>query len=196
VLTRSSGVAHALVKGSQQPKFEDATLFQAWFPANSPKVPSEISFSPSRSGLAQWGHSIDPDTPPVRYAKLELQARGRQVELEKLADVIKGLQLMARFRADQGAGARNEVPQFLTLSAEDIVTEFLDRVVRRWHNEMQSENEALLAANPLDLVITHPGVGCPGSMIHPVASEALTRCRNGHMKPGTRPCERFSPPSP
>ena len=161
VLTRRPGLAYALVKGSQQPSFEDVRLFTDWILSQEPKIPSEISFSPTLNGQTQWGRDIESGSQVVRYAKLNLQARGRRVELEKLADVVNGLQIMARFRADQTAGAKNSVPKHLTLSPEDVVTELLDRVVRRWYDMVQSENRAALATNPLDLIITHPGVGLP-----------------------------------
>lgn len=159
-------MAWALVKGSQRPGFEDVRVFSDWPNGVSPKVPSEISFSPSPSGKAQWGYDIEqPGSQVVRYAKLELQCRSPLLEIQQLADVVKGLRLMARFRVDDEAGARNDVPKYLMLSTEGIVTEFLDRVVRWWFANVHADNAAFLATNPLDLIITHPGVGRRGPVV-------------------------------
>jgi hypothetical protein len=146
------------VRHNQTPKFGDVTVHNEWPRLNSTKVPTTISYSATPNGRTQWGHDLEPGSQVMRWMKLELQSRGRLTELRHLADVVKGLKLMARFRANENAGAEYDVPEHLTFSAQDIITDVLTRIVRRWYEVRVGDNTVLLTTAPLDLIITHPGV--------------------------------------
>jgi len=155
-------------RGQTPPKFEEVKVHDDWPRLNSTKVPSLISYSATPSGRTQWGHDLEPGSQVMRWMKLQLQTRGRLTELRQLADMVKGLKLMAKFRADQDAGANNDVPEHLYLSAEDVVGDMLTKIVRKWYESRVGENTVLLTTAPLDLIITHPGVcGIPNPRHHP-----------------------------
>jgi len=144
-------------RGHPFPTVNDIKLQTAWPKQNSTKVPSAISYSPSRSGCSQWGHDIETGSQVMRWTKLELNDGSLGEEIKRLAAVVKGLGLMSEFRSNAAQRVLiNNIPRHLGLDAEDIVTEYLTRVVREWFAFQQAETRSLFGNVPLDLVITHP----------------------------------------
>jgi hypothetical protein len=147
-----------LVGATEGPKLDKLRIYREWPGGESTKVPSAISYSKAKTGKLQWGHDIDVDSQVLRWTKLELQQQTKTVELRQLRDTVRGLRMMAAFRADELAGANQDTPDHLGLDAEDIVTDFLRKVVRKWLEFMQADSAVVLINVPIDLVITHPGV--------------------------------------
>jgi hypothetical protein len=153
--TIKTGLAWMLVNGAGEPKLETLRVFREWPGGESTLVPSAISYSKSKTGKLQWGHDIDGDSQVLRWTKLEFQQQSKLIELRLLRDTVRGLRIMSAFRADELAGAHQETPHYLCLNAEDIVTDFLRKVARKWLEFMQADSSVLLNF-PIDLVITHP----------------------------------------
>ncbi|KAK4447403.1 hypothetical protein QBC34DRAFT_467550 [Podospora aff. communis PSN243] len=111
-------------------------LFEDWPGLSSRKVPSAVSYTGSSDGQQQWGHDIQTGSEVLRWTKLELRQGTRVDELKKLRATV--------------------VPAHLCMDAEDIITDYLKKVTRRWFEHMSAHNASTLRNVPLDVVITNP----------------------------------------
>jgi hypothetical protein len=98
---------------------------------------------------------------PMFWTKLDLESRPRQEELNKLAESFKGLRLVAPLLGEGGLTRRRvEVPQHIDKSPEDIVKDYLQRLVQWWKQDQDEKiGLALLQTITVDVVVTHPAVG-------------------------------------
>jgi hypothetical protein len=153
------GLAWIEIPDNSMPLPSEIKVFQTWPGRETPKVPSDYSYSESATGKNQWGHDIDDNSLVVRWTKLNLEARDPERELEVLGELVKGLDRMRSFQQTQ-----NDMPQHLARNASDVVRDYLTRVVRQWYIWMRSQpgsRQHILRNLPLDLVITHPAVSMP-----------------------------------
>lgn len=156
-----SGLAWKEVRDRSISPLLELEIFKLWPEKETPKVPSDYSYSETINGKKQWGHDIDDDSLVVQWTKMNIEVRHPERELKVLGDLVKGLDQMKTFQQ-----TRNAMPQHLARSASDVVRDYLIRVVREWYLWMRAQPGArqhILASIPVDLVITHPAVSFPRS---------------------------------
>jgi hypothetical protein len=141
----------------------DLTVFRNWPGTNAQKVPSAYSYSRTsvERKCRQWGYSIDDDSQVMRWTKLELEPRTTVKELEVLRELLKGLDLVNKLRANDNAASTNDIPQHISRDAGDIVREYLGKVAKEWYLYIRGQGKYTLDTVPLDIVVTHPAVSFP-----------------------------------
>jgi hypothetical protein len=101
----------------------------------------------------------------MRWTKLELEPRTTVKELDVLRDLMQGLDLINELRTNENAANTNEIPRHLARDSGDIVMDYLSEIAREWYRFIQSQALNVLNNVPIDIVITHPAVGCPSSRV-------------------------------
>lgn len=115
------------------------------------KVPSQISYSETNKGNTQWGFSIDEHSHVLQWTKLELMPRSPAKELAVLRNLLNGGKLLENLN-----DLEREVPKHLTRSANEVIQDFLSRVVKEWQQYMKANAHEVLSEMPLDIVVTYP----------------------------------------
>ncbi|KAF2473741.1 uncharacterized protein BDR25DRAFT_341026 [Lindgomyces ingoldianus] len=155
--TTYTGLAWAQKRGAHDViSVDNLNVFKKWPARSESKVPSAISYSWSPNGCAQWGFDIDNDAKIFKWTKLELTTRDSVKELKVLLDLMNGLELIQRMGKESEEVGSEEVPDHLTKSPENVLTDYLMKLSREWYEHMHSGGINTLANVPLDLVITHP----------------------------------------
>src|SRR3954451_25475252 len=126
------------------PSLESLNVYQNWPEQNSQKVPSVISYSSTKTGHMQWGHSIDDGSQVMRWTKLDLESRTTVRELEVLRELMKGLELVEKLHANENTASTNDVPRHITKDAGDVVRDYLTKVAREWYQYMRKEGRYTL----------------------------------------------------
>ncbi len=155
------GLAWMQTTGQDEPSLSGLTVFRDWPGKCSRKVPSAFSYSATSGGCKQWGHSIDDDSKVLRWTKMDPEPRTKLQEFGIVKELMKGLALISRIYEDEDAAIRNEIPRHLTKGSEDIVRDYLTKLVRHWYNYMRAQGHHTLENVPLDIIITHPAVRPP-----------------------------------
>lgn len=182
------GLAWIQKSDQDNPSLESLNVYQNWPDKQSQKVPSTISYSSTERGCKQWGHSIDDGSQVMRWTKLDLEPRTAARELEVLRELMKGLELIKKFRAGGNTASTNDVPRHISKDAGDVVRDYLTKVAREWYQYMRSQGRYTLDNVPLDIVITHPAV----RYLSPVCLKAqiLTYSLSpGHTRQSIKPSE-------
>jgi hypothetical protein len=167
-----SGLAWKEIRGDDSvPSLSDLNIFKLWPEKETPKVPSDYSYSETINGKKQWGHDIDDDSLVVQWTKMNIEVRNPEMELKVLGDLVKGLDQMKSFQQTGIA-----MPQHLARNASDVVRDYLIKVVREWYLWMRSQpgvRQHILTSIPLDLVITHPAVSRRWFTVSKISSRIL-----------------------
>jgi hypothetical protein len=147
------------VKGTP-PTPSDVQVYHKWpgKGGSNPKVPSAYSYSVSADSKRQWGYDVDVNCHALRWTKLELEPMGPKQELDKLEQLVQGLELIQMLHSSDDFALENGVPQHLTKEPEDVVRDFLGEIAREWYGDMLSKSRFLFQNVRVDLVITHPAV--------------------------------------
>lgn len=148
-------------------KLEKIFLVTNWGPgmSNLHKIPSVISFSHSTDGSQQWGSNISPSAISMIHTKLELEISSVSEELEFLRKALDGMHNLQY----EYIKASISQPGYPDKTAEQIVTEYLKRVIAVIFRNMIGMGEWFLENVPMDVVLTVPTVsyasistlGCP-----------------------------------
>ena len=116
------------------------------------KVPSQRSFQKTKNGNVQWGFSIDDDSEVLQWTKLELMPREPAKELVTLKNLLRGSDTYGR-------SLLQTAPRQLTFNAQDVIEDFLGKVVKEWVQFMNRRAARALENIDVDVVMTHPAVG-------------------------------------
>ena len=163
-------------KGLSLPPLDELELFRKWPSGETKKVPSQLSYSKTLTNQRQWGHSIDTDSLVLIGTKLELQTYTPTAELKILKELVKGLDLVTQIVQDDGTAQDIDIPKHLSKNSEQIVSDYLSKVVREWYMWMKGQREHIFSSVPLDLVMTYPAVSC--------TTPATCDVRNSHSRIG------------
>ncbi|KAK3683332.1 hypothetical protein B0T22DRAFT_245329 [Podospora appendiculata] len=161
--TTFTGIAYLSVSKQKEQDLnalvDDIRVLSRWPTSDSttesPKVPSEISYSPSPKGCLQWGHDIDDGSRVLKWTKLELEEnRDRGAELKTLAETLYGLRLLD---LSESAVIDNNIPRHLAKEPEDIVRDYLEFIAEQTLEEIHDEVGKKVPENiPIDMIVTHP----------------------------------------
>ncbi|KAF2737635.1 actin-like ATPase domain-containing protein [Polyplosphaeria fusca] len=156
--TTFTGVAWAQKNIEGTITFDKVKVFKKWPKGRTEsKVPSAISYAWSPKGCVQWGPDIDEDSRVFQWTKMELLKRSPVKELKTLKDLVKDLSLIKEINGGSPMGGSKGLPEHLTKSPEDVITDYLMKVSREFYNNQRSAaGRHTLEHVPLDLVITHP----------------------------------------
>ncbi|KAF9875535.1 hypothetical protein CkaCkLH20_06916 [Colletotrichum karsti] len=155
--TTYTGVAWTLTTGAD-PMLEKIEVVDSWEGAVQAKVPSKFTYTecPGR----KWGYGISPEAFVIQLTKLELEPPNLLDALRVLRDTLdnasnsNSLQINSRKNV-----VDSEVPQNLTNSPEQIMTDYLKEVAKYVRSDIEAKRIAdNLAEWPIDLVITHPAI--------------------------------------
>src|SRR4051794_1426670 len=96
-------------EGDDRLSSDNLNLFINWPQGETQKVPSAYSYSKTSAAnrCRQWGHSIDDNSMVILWTKLNLERRTTVQELGVLRELVKGLELVNKLRANQDAGIKN-----------------------------------------------------------------------------------------
>jgi hypothetical protein len=98
----------------------------------------------------------------MRWTKLDLEPKTGLKELEQLRELAKGLGLVDQLlTSDEDVAIRNDVPRHITKAPEDVLRDYLSKVVREWYMHMKAKGKHTLDNVTLDIVVTHPAVSKP-----------------------------------
>ena len=131
--------------------------------SNLYKIPSVISYSTASDAKEeQWGTDLSPDAVAMIHTKLELDVDDVSEELDFILQALEGMKNL-HFQKFIRAG---ELPDYTDRSSEEIVTNYLEKVVERvWAYMLKSRtvefSEKLLEQLSTDIVITVPTVRLP-----------------------------------
>jgi hypothetical protein len=163
----------------------DIRVYEDWPKEKTRKVPSLSSYTPSPKGCSQWGHDIDENSAVMRWTKLKLEPSDLSGELKILQDTVKGLRLISELNNNGDLGIFDSVPIHLTKTFGDVVSDYLSKVTRCWHDKMLATAKKMLSHVPLDVVVTHPAVRLKHFPV--VRCTLLTySCRYGLMRRWTQ----------
>jgi hypothetical protein len=146
------------VSPTREANIERLNVLRDWPGGESSYIPSKISYASSPRSRWQWGHDIEDGSDVMRYFDLDLESRSRLSQLQGLRQVAQGLRSMAAFHADRATQPRYcDIPLHIGLDAEDVVADFLRKVVRFWFDRLSADYH-LLDFFACDIVISHPPV--------------------------------------
>jgi hypothetical protein len=121
------------------------------------KIPSVISYTPtSPAGEQQWGSSLSQNAVAMVNTKLKLDIHDVSEELDMIIQALDGMKNL-----DFNHIAINGLPDFTWKGAEDIVTDFLERVHTYVMEAVDKFSEELRIRIPVDIVLTVPTVSSP-----------------------------------
>jgi hypothetical protein len=150
------GVAYATPRGDRIP-FKEISLVKNYGhkQSNTDKVPSVISFStPTHLLESQWGYNLSPDAITMVQTKLALDVQDVSQELEWLVENLAGMKdLNTHFITNSQAS-----PDYTYLSAEDVVADYLGRVIEHVLDNEKGLVRKQLEQFAVDVVITVPTV--------------------------------------
>ncbi|KAK4169554.1 hypothetical protein QBC43DRAFT_375362 [Cladorrhinum sp. PSN259] len=161
--TTFTGVAWILTDPPKQPTAADIKIVQNWTQGgvteNQYKVPSEYTYS--RNTGARWGFNIADSAYILKWTKLQLEVPSRASALRSMKRL---LQEADKLDIDPGNGeAEKSIPGHITRTASEIVTEYLEEVMKQVQQDVERAFngdriafEQLLEQVPIDLIITHP----------------------------------------
>lgn len=129
--------------------------------ATEGKVPSQRSFQKTKNGNVQWGFSIDDDSEVLQWTKLELMPREPAKELATLKNLLKGIDTYGRPLLETA-------PRQLTFNAQDVIEDYLGKVVKEWVQAMNRRAARALENIDVDVVITYPAVRLSLQILLPV----------------------------
>ncbi|KAF2866044.1 hypothetical protein BDV95DRAFT_584773 [Massariosphaeria phaeospora] len=154
--TTYTGLAWAAQRGSLSPiALGDVKVFMKW-PGKSGRLKVPSAYSYSRGRCSQWGYDIEPGSKTFIWTKLALTYGTPEEELKVLRDLMEGLDFMSGLKKSNGQAGLIDVPEHLTKSPEDVITDYLTKVSREWYRLISAEATHLLENIPLDIVMTHP----------------------------------------
>jgi molecular chaperone DnaK (HSP70) len=147
-------VAYATPRGDRIPLGEIG-LVKNYGPKqnNTDKVPSVVSFSPpSNLFETQWGYNLSPDAISMVQTKLALDVQDVSQELEWLVDNLDGMKNLETSHITKSMAS----PEYTYMSSEDVVTDYLSRVVEHVLDNERNLTRKQLEKFALDIVITVP----------------------------------------
>jgi hypothetical protein len=151
--------------GSTEPSFSDIKVFRDWPGGDQNKVPSKLSYSSSWDTIAkeQWGYSMDADRRVIvlQWTKMELMNQDTAMELKKLKVLLEGHKLIETYceKTDPyDTLALADAPLHLFKNSEDIMRDYLIRLVTRWWERTIVESRFMLENTHVDVIVTHPAV--------------------------------------
>jgi hypothetical protein len=111
--------------------------------------------------MKNWGLDIDDKCEVLSWTKLELKPKDSVKELKVLQNLMRGLDLIRKLNDGQ-----EMAPMQISKSSEDVVRDYLTKVLARWHYALvTARDDSVLAGGqhalriaPLDVVMTHPVV--------------------------------------
>ena len=169
-----------MVRPDDNLTLKSVKLFKEWPKKSSQKVPSAISYSPTKNGCRQWGFDIDNESDVLQWTKLELEPKNISKELDILKNLMQGLELVQKLHEGSSKGA----PKQISKSSEDVVRDYLLYVMEHFYDSMTSGQLSLEGhgANtfkevPVDVIFTHPSVGFPDCIRH-----VINNTRTGNTK--------------
>lgn len=141
---------------SVKPILEQIQLVQTWKSGvgNNDKIPSRIFYSPSSTGGQLF--DINPDAVAMVRTKFELDVQENRLgELELITKVLKGTDNLSFGNVK----ALKSHPSYTWKQSEDIVTEYLAKLIQYLENDLYTYNESFPSNMSIDIVITVPLVG-------------------------------------
>jgi hypothetical protein len=141
--------------GEDRPNREQLQVFKAWG-VDAEKVPSKISYSKASKGNKQWGYLINKDSLVMQWTKLELETRSTTDELKTLQALMTGHPAIYNYTRDYNR--HKHPPEHLCKSSEEIIRDYLRKVIKEWHESVMKNSKFALDRVPVDIVITHPVV--------------------------------------
>ena len=123
------------------------------------RVPSEISYSPTKGGHRQWGFDIEPGSEILLGTKLLFDTQPLKQELVCVPRALDGMKDM---KMDLMRWGDNKIPQFPPYDPVEIVTDYL-RHVRKWTiNSIERQyGRGYIDKLVTDIVYTVPVVSVP-----------------------------------
>lgn len=128
--------------------------------SNLSEVPSVLSYSArSEAKEKQWGNDLSPDAVAMIHTKLELDVDDVSEELDFILQALDGMKDL-NFKDIIKPGG---LPAYTDKSSEEIVTDYLEKIVERVLEEMLKSprfnfSKELLDRISTDIVITIPTV--------------------------------------
>ncbi|MCJ1312954.1 hypothetical protein MMC25_006630 [Agyrium rufum] len=157
--TTFTGLAWCLDDGLNEPSIDDITVYKGWPGGNTTKVPSTYSYDKVEQGRPprkQWGHDIDRLSHVIRWTKLSLGKQSSEQELLALRDLLRSFSPQNNQMSTTPAGLNAHVPGHVAKSPTDVVSDYLEKVIKQWHNSVTATSRHTFEHVPLDVVITHP----------------------------------------
>jgi hypothetical protein len=179
------------VPRSNVAKLEDIQTISSWGAnmTNHFKIPSVLSYSPSKDGQLQWGANINPSAVTMVNTKLELDVQDNKIEeLELLLQVLDGTRNLKFEYVKNSKGD----PDYTWRDPEVIVTDYLTEVFKVLQQTFQDSGSHVMGHIPVDIVITVPVVGSisrSSSMNLSMLTEKTNRI--GRIEPKTQPFRQF-----
>jgi hypothetical protein len=155
-LTNLIGVAYATPKDTRLQLDEIDVVIDWGAQINVGKIPSVFSYSlPSERGEQQWGHSLSKNAVSMVNTKLELGLHGVSEELDIILHTLEGMNDLGFGYIQSAVGS----PAFPWQGPEEIVTDYLEKVIEYLLETINEFSEELRAQVPVDIVVTVPPVG-------------------------------------
>jgi hypothetical protein len=129
---------------------------------NADKVPSVISYSrPSEAMEQQWGSNLSANAVSMVHTKLELGIQDVLGELDMTLQVLDGMKNLS-FADMMAANDDHGLPAYSHKTPEEIVTDYLTKVFKRFYEAVEDSVEDFTAAfkrnTATDLIVTVPTV--------------------------------------
>ncbi|KAK4678703.1 hypothetical protein QC764_310090 [Podospora pseudoanserina] len=137
---------------------EDIKVITAWPPKEEQeKVPSQLSYSVTPKGCAQYGYDIDDNSLVLKKTKIQLEAMGTRLdELRTLSELLKELRDLDLSEEEV---IENGIPEHLAKEPEEIVKDYLNEVAEKTEKIITTElGRHVLSNVAIDLAVTHPAI--------------------------------------
>ncbi|KAL5328743.1 hypothetical protein ACEPPN_002247 [Leptodophora sp. 'Broadleaf-Isolate-01'] len=153
--TTHTGVAIATPVGSVA-DLEEINIIQDWGSSmcNNHKIPSVISYSAARTKEheRQWGSDLSPQAIAMLHTKLQLEVYHTTAELGFISNALDLLgNINFQYIKDSG-----NAPNYLDKEPEQIIQDYLTKVVEHLFQDVRYFTPALIALMPVDIVATVP----------------------------------------
>ncbi len=151
-------MAYAIVAGHRA-ELDKIDVVQDWGPGmgNHLKIPSIISYSrQSLNGEQQWGSDLSPQAIAMVHTKLQLDVDDPSFELDLILQDLEVMHNLDFQYIIDSSGA----PRYPRKGPEEIVTDYLTKVLDRLLLTLAPFMEAFGEITPVDIVATVPVV-CP-----------------------------------
>lgn len=146
-----------------------------------PKVPSVISYSPSRGHYSNWGDSVDPQALKMSWTKLQLDEQSRSQELEWILDALQNMKISM-----ESLGQKKRMPPYPANSPVDVVSDYLMKIREVVVKFLRGKYGAVFDNLPKELVVTIPAVS---SISIWYRTRLLIKNSNGPTRPRTKHSE-------